>query len=476
MSADSAPHAPARPPESTTGAPARLPESDVSAGVGLAGLLGLAVWILVCRSYPQIADTLGLTGELSPERGVLSGPYAALAAMVFTAGPMAAWSVLVDKVHLRPSTGLDWSLARPLAETWPTSLVKLIGLWATFAALAALYGLCRWYWDGSYLFAMEVLAAALIPLMALSVPYVLWLDRFMVSPRDSTWHVGAMIAGRAGWERGQIAKHARAWAIKGFFGAFMISILPGGFAQVVEAQPAQLLGNPVELAMILVALLFVVDVQIGTVGYLFTLRPLDAHIRSGNPLLGGWIAALICYPPFVWGIIGNSNQILSYERNVAGWGYWLEGQPALLWLWAAIIVGLTLVYAWATVAFGIRFSNLTYRGVLTNGPYRFTRHPAYLSKNLFWWFTVMPFLVTSNSAADAIRNTVFLVVVNAIYYWRAKTEEAHLLAEDAKYREYHAWMEQRGLVTAPLSRLMRGLGRGLGRGSGGRGALAEPAE
>jgi len=450
-----------------------MPASDVSAGVGLAGLLGLLAWILVCRSYPAIADALGLAGELSGARGVLSGPYAALAALVFTAGPMAVYSVLVDRVHLRPSTGLDWSSKRPLAETWPVSLVKLVGLWATFAALAALYGLGRWYWEGSYLFAMEVLAAALVPLMALSVPYVLWLDRFMVDQRDSTWHFGALIAGRPGWERGEIAKHARAWLIKGFFGAFMISILPGGFAEVVEADPARMLANPVELTMFLVALLFVVDVQIGTVGYLFTLRPLDAHIRSGNPLLGGWVAALLCYPPFVWGIIGNGNQILSYERNVAGWGYWLSGQPALLWTWAAIIVFLSAIYAWATVAFGIRFSNLTYRGVLTNGPYRFTRHPAYLSKNLFWWFTVMPFLVTSNSAADAIRNTFFLLLVNAIYYWRAKTEEAHLLAEDAKYREYHAWMEERGLVTARLARLMRALGRG---GEGGRGAVVQPAE
>ncbi|MEE4206784.1 MAG: DUF1295 domain-containing protein [Erythrobacter sp.] len=465
MSAETTPTAP-------RGVPTRPPASDVSAGVGLAGLLGLVSWILVCRAYPAIADALGLAGEFSGERGVLSGPYAALAAMVFTAGPMALYSLLVDRVHLRPSTGLDWSLRRPLAETWTTSLVKLVGLWATFAVLAALYGLGRWYWEGSYLFSMEVLAAALVPLMALSVPYVLWLDRFMVEPRDSTWHFGAMIAGRAGWEPGQLAKHWRAWLIKGFFGAFMISILPGGFAQVVEAQPAAMLGNPVELAMFLVALLFVIDVQIGTVGYLFTLRPLDAHIRSGNPLLGGWIAALLCYPPFVWGIIGNGNQILSYERNVAGWGYWLEGQPALLWAWAGIIVFLTAIYACATVAFGIRFSNLTYRGVLTNGPYRFTRHPAYLSKNLFWWFTVMPFLVTSNSAADAIRNTFFLLLVNAIYYWRAKTEEAHLLAEDAKYREYHAWMERHGLVTAPLSRLVA-LGRG---GARGRGAVAEPAE
>ena len=59
-----------------------------------------------------------------------------------------------------------------------------------------------------------------------------------------------------------------------------------------------------------------------------------------------------------------------------------------------------------------------------------------------------------------IRNSFFLLVVNAIYYWRARTEEAHLLREDAKYREYYDYMAENGLVTAPLTRLfawVRGL-------------------
>ena len=149
--------------------------------------------------------------------------------------------------------------------------------------------------------------------------------------------------------------------------------------------------------------------------------------------------------------------MLQYEYHTAGsnaWGYWLHGHTALLWVWAAMLTALTAVYAWATMAFGIRFSNLTYRGVLTNGPYRFTRHPAYLSKNLFWWFSAMPFLVTTGSAAEAVRNTVFLGCVSAIYFARAKTEEAHLLAEDDKYRDYHSWMAVHGPITGPMSRLL----------------------
>ncbi|KWV90658.1 protein-S-isoprenylcysteine methyltransferase [Erythrobacter sp. YT30] len=445
-----------------------MPQSDVSPAVGFVGLAGLIIWIIFCRNFPAIAGAFGVDGV-----GVMSGPHAALTAMLFTAGPMAAWSVLVDKVHLNPSTGLDWSLKRSKAEIIPFAIVKIGGLWATWAVLAGLYFLCRWYWDGNYLFAMKVLGTAVIPMIVLSVPYVIWLDRYMKEPRDHTWHFGAMLIGREGWDADQVKKHWRAWIIKGFFGAFMISILPPGFAEVVEARPIDFLTNPVLMGGVLIALLFVIDVQIGTVGYLFTLRPLDAHIRSGNPFVAGWLAALLCYPPFVWGLIGNNNQVLSYESNIAKWDYWLAGSDTVLWMWAAWLVFLTAIYAWATVAFGIRFSNLTYRGIITHGPFRYTRHPAYLSKNLFWWFSAMPFLVTSGSAVDAIRNTFFLLIVNAIYYWRARTEEAHLLAEDQKYREYFDWMEENGVITARLAQIKR---RILGRGNGRSAESLHPAE
>ena len=432
---------------STVGQP---PRSDVSAGVGLSGLLGLFVWVFFCRNYPAFSELLALPGPREP----LSGPLASLACMGATVVPMVLWSVLVDKVHRRASTGIDWTSPRKWGAEIDVSVTKIAGLWATWAIIGVLYGMCRWYWDGQFLFAMQVIGWSAIPLVLLSVPYVLWIDRVMVNPRDHSWHFGAMLLGREAYDPDEVKKYWRAWIIKAFFGAFMISILPGGFQTIVETDLDAIYADPVKIGWLLINLLFVIDVQLGTVGYLVTLRPLDAHIRSGNPFLGGWLAALLCYPPFVWGIIGNG-QVLSYEHNVADWGVWMQGQPLLLWIWAAWLTFLTGIYAWATVAFGLRFSNLTYRGVLTNGPYRFTRHPAYVSKNLFWWCSTLPFLVTNGSPADAIRNCFFLLCVNAIYYWRAKTEEAHLYAEDPKYREYHAWMNEHGLLTRPLMALKR---------------------
>ncbi len=444
--------------------PSRLPVSDVSPWVGLVGLVTLFAYILFARSFPEISTALGFAAD----SGRLSGPYSALLAMVLTGGAMAAWSVFVEKVHRHASTGIDWDRRRPVSEVIDVSITKLAGLWATWFIIGGLYCLGRWYWEGNYLFSMQVLGVAIVPLVVLSVPYVLWIDRVLVNPRDHAWHFGAMLIGREAYDLEQVKKHWRSWIIKGFFTAFMLSILPIGFAKVVDTDVAEILANPVLLGVFLFEILFVIDVQIGTVGYLLTMRPLDAHIRSGNPFLAGWLAAFFCYPPLAWGVLGN---ILQYEYNTADWAYWFADYPVLLWAWAGWLVFLTAVYAWATVAFGIRFSNLTYRGVLTNGPYRYTRHPAYVSKNLFWWCSVLPFLVTSGSAVDMIRNTVFLAVVSGIYYWRARTEEAHLLREDEKYREYYDWMQENGVVTARLARLLRWANPRKGTGQ-----LPQPAE
>ena len=80
-----------------------------------------------------------------------------------------------------------------------------------------------------------------------------------------------------------------------------------------------------------------------------------------------------------------------------------------------------------------------------------------MSKNLFWWCATLPFLVTTGSPVEMIRNSFFLLVVNGIYYWRARTEEAHLLREDAKYRDYYDYMAENGLITAQLTRALRWL-------------------
>jgi len=179
----------------------------------------------------------------------------------------------------------------------------------------------------------------------------------------------------------------------------------------------------------------------GTVGYILAMKPLDSHIRTANPFAASWMAALICYPPFI--LMGDGGP-LDYHVGTSDWTHWFQGNPVLLALVGAVLVGLTAIYAWATIAFGFRFSNLTHRGILTHGPYRFSRHPAYLSKNLFWWISTIPVL-TTGSIIDAARATLLMCAVSGVYYWRARTEERHL-GLDPAYRDYSEWMTRNGMV------------------------------
>ena len=409
------------------------PASAVSHGVGLAGLAGLLAWL-------AIAHRLGA-----------DGPWAALVGVAACGVPMVLWSLLVDRVHRHASTGIDWASARPWRASIDISLVKLTGLWATWAGIALIYATGRFYWEGPFTFAMWSLERAAPLLVLLSIPYVLWLDRYLVEPRDGAWHAGAWLLGIGGADLEQIHAHLRAWAVKAVFLTFMLAIVPGGYGAFVRMGTGNLLADPVLLANWLITLMFVIDVAFATVGYILTLRPLDAHIRSANPFMAAWTAALICYPPF---IMMDDGRPFDYRPGTADWTHWMQGQPTLLAITGAVLVLLTAIYAWATVAFGLRFSNLTHRGILTHGPYALSRHPAYLAKNLFWWISTIPMLSTG-TLVDAARATILLGVVSGIYYWRARTEERHLRLDPA-YREYDVWIERHGLVPRFLRWARRG--------------------
>ncbi|MFM6854744.1 MAG: methyltransferase family protein [Sphingopyxis sp.] len=423
---------PSSAPSSTPGR-AVCPPSAVSTGAGLAGLAGLLIWFAAARHWG------------------MDGPDSALSSVALCGVFMTAWSLMVDKVHRRPSTGINWALRRDRRESFDITLVKLVGLWATWAIIAMAYGVMRYYWFGDYAFSMMVLGKISLLLVPLSLVYVAWLDRRLVEPRDGAWHFGQWLLGGDGVVADMVAKHARAWLVKGFFLAFMLSIVVGNFKPLIFRPWDEVLGNPVQFAGFAISFLFMIDVHFATVGYALTMRPLDAHIRTANPYGMAWTAALICYPPFV--LMGAGGP-LNYTEGTADWNMWLDQahMPVwIFWVYGLMLVALTAIYAWATVAFGPRFSNLTHRGIITHGPYRFTRHPAYVAKNMFWWLSSITILPWDGSVVTALRNTVLLSVVSGVYYWRAKTEERHLLADPA-YRAYWEWAQENALIPRLFSR------------------------
>lgn len=169
---------------------------------------------------------------------------------------------------------------------------------------------------------------------------------------------------------------------------------------------------------------FFIDVAFCVLGYTCTLRLFDTHIRSTEPTLAGWLVALACYPP----CNRFTNLYISYNTTDHTWGTAFHSAPFFYVLAAISIILLLAVYLWSTIAFGLRFSNLTNRGILSGGPYSIIRHPAYVSKNLAWWIVAVPFLY---DFGDCIR----LALWNGIYIARALTEERHL-SNDPQYVAY----------------------------------------
>jgi len=191
---------------------------------------------------------------------------------------------------------------------------------------------------------------------------------------------------------------------------------------------------------ILQTLMFTIDLAFALVGYACTLKLFGTHIRSAQSTLFGWVICLSCYAPFQQ-VTGNA--FLSYDGGARFEILWAD-YPVVCAIWAGIVLTLLAIYTFATVQFGVRFSNLTNRGVLTNGVYAWTKHPAYITKNTMWWFIAVPFFVTTDWE-DALRACLHLALTNYVYYCRAKTEEKHL-SEDEIYRRYVTWIDGHGVV------------------------------
>jgi protein-S-isoprenylcysteine O-methyltransferase Ste14 len=186
---------------------------------------------------------------------------------------------------------------------------------------------------------------------------------------------------------------------------------------------------------------YTIDLLFCVIGYTAAVRLFDSQIRSVEPTVLGWIAALLCYQPF-YSVI---NQFYLPYEGASNYSVWLQHWPTLRDVWGSAIIFLLMIYSFSTVAFGLRFSNLTHRGIITSGPYRFTKHPAYLSKNLSWWLVSVPF-VASQEASVALRHCLALLLLNGVYFVRARTEEHHL-SRDPTYVAYARWIDAHGVLS-----------------------------
>jgi protein-S-isoprenylcysteine O-methyltransferase Ste14 len=344
--------------------------------------------------------------------------------------------LLWQKVQLRSL------VAAPGSGNWPRVGVKALGLAGSVGFIALLYWMFPEYFQGqpfygNYYAALKVL----LPAWALiALPYLYWVDRRMREPQDGLWQLGQLLLGRwRGLDLALIGQHLLGWLVKGFFLPLMFTYFCDNLNKLLHYD-LKLLHSFQGLYDWAYFFMYFIDVSLVSMTYLMALKATDTQIRSTEPSMFGWVIALVCYQPF-WSLI--SRQYIDYDTGVS-WGGWLGGVPWLYGVWAGLILLMVAVYVWATISFGARFSNLTHRGIITNGPYRYTKHPAYLAKNLSWWLISTPFILSGGVEAT-LRRCLLLVLLNVIYYLRAKTEERHL-GLDPVYRRYSEWIEAHGLL------------------------------
>ena len=186
--------------------------------------------------------------------------------------------------------------------------------------------------------------------------------------------------------------------------------------------------------------IFILDPVTFAVGYHTESGLLRNKLRYAetNPL--HILVCIACYPPFnmptgaLFGPSSHSSYIL------------FAGDPRhpMTWILRGAAVLFLLLLISTTLALFTKASNLTNRGIVDWGPYRYIRHPGYLSKNLFWLMTLIPTFVPNMADPKFSWSGHLLICAmtvwgfigwGTIYFLRAITEERFLM-RDPDYVAY----------------------------------------
>jgi protein-S-isoprenylcysteine O-methyltransferase Ste14 len=345
------------------------------------------------------------------------------------------------------------AVSQRLTNTLASSLLVTIAVGIHLLApynresLVKLYGPPEFAFTGDrFMITMAVLYIALLavyyfteraPGISKSLRFVRFVTRFVTSPREVV---------RAGVDFPDRLAILSA-LLKGFYGPLMVKSLmvfcTGAWANGTGLLDVGL-GNASLLSIFdrfgyffLMQVILFIDVFFFTVGYLVESPRLDNEIRSVDPTLLGWAAALMCYPPFNF----LTAHVLGTQRS----DFPQFDDPTVHMALNLLLLTLMAIYASASAALGLKASNLTHRGIVARGPYAVIRHPAYTCKNMAWWIGALPVVGAAfrTSLTAGLISAASIVAWTSLYLLRALTEEDHLRKVDGEYAAYAAKVKYR---------------------------------
>ena len=277
----------------------------------------------------------------------------------------------------------------------------------------------------------------LFPVFALATPYYLALQWEITGKRSFCNRIIEAVKKREKIPKRDTTQFLLMWAVK-------IIFIPLMYFWLITTTTILLNFNwtlsPEKLASGLFVTGLSIDLLIGTSGYLLSSKIFKSEIISTDTYWLGWLSCLICYPPLLYFL-----QLASTQTDNTTWSDYFDPSQPVYWAWATILSCSWIAYWASTLSFGIRFSNLSWRGLVDTGLYKHTKHPAYISKNLYWWMYTIPF-IGAETWLETTRNILGMTTLSLIYLLRAKTEERHLL-QFKEYQEYSKEIETKGAIS-----------------------------
>ncbi len=346
----------------------------------------------------------------------------------------------VIELSRAPWRKLPWS-ADPAPVKIERAVVKLLGFFAALASVAFLYWLFPEY-HRDYYVRFFLAARTVVPWLPLiCIPYFLFVEWRLPAEEGGAWHAALVILGK--WSQVDwfvMSQYALGWLVKGFFLPIMFGDVVNniGFFRAANWHITEM--GFLNSYNLLFSMFINLELIFVAAGYLFTCRIFDSQIRDVERTFFGWMIALMSYSPFLSLFYVR---YLNYSVSGGGWTNMIGAHPTLLSIWGTVILCLLAFHMWCDACFGLRFSNLTNRGIITNGPYRFSKHPAYVIKSIRWWLVSVPFFAIS--IPEGIRLSLLLLLVDLVYTLRSYAEE-RLLSRDATYVAYARWMERHGAL------------------------------